>query len=434
MEQSRVTLEDLGPVRKRLQIEVPADTVQAELDRAYQTLGQRARLRGFRPGKAPRPVLERVFGAEVRREVLGRLVEQSFHEAVERHHLAVVGTPDIDAEGITPGEALRYSATVEIRPSIALGDLTGLLATRPGTAVTDEDVERTLGALRDSVAQLRPVEDRSVVEAGDVVTVDLTTRLEGADPAHREGVLLEAGAGTFPQALERQLVGQHRGARLSLRVPYPADYPNAGLAGKTADFEVELKDLRAKELPPLDDDFARDHGRCESLAELRARVRADLEREAEGRADDAVRDAVLEQLIARHAFDVPSTLVDRRTEALVASLDLRLPTGADREQALARLREQLRPRAERQIRAELLLDAFAERERVEATDEDVEAEIEAIAAREHQVPERVRAVYERPEMRAALRAKLVRDRALARLLAAARVMPPSAAESVAHEK
>jgi trigger factor len=288
--------------------------------------------------------------------------------------------------------------------------------------------------LRDSVAQLRPVEDRALVEAGDVVTVDLTTRLEGGEPTHREGVLLEAGAGAFPQALERQLVGQHRGARLTVRVPYPAEYPNAGLAGKAAEFEVEVKELRAKELPPLDDDFARDHGRCDSLAELRARVRADLEREAEGRADDAVRDALLEQLIARHPFDVPSTLVDRRVEALVGSLDVRLPPGADREQALARLREQLRPRAERQIRAELLLDAFAERERIDAADDDIDREIEAIATRERQVPERVRAAYERPEMRAALRSRIVRDRALARLLAAARVMPPSAAESVAHEK
>ena len=434
MEQSRATLEDLSPVRKRLQIEVPAGVVQSELDRAFEAVGQRARLRGFRPGKAPRAVVERVFGAEVRRDVLGRLVEQSFHAALEQHHLAVVGTPDIDAEAITPGAALRYSATVEIRPAIALGDLSGLAATRPSTAVTDDDVDAALGGLRESVAQLRPVEDRTVVETADVVTVDLTTRLDGAEPVRREGVLLEAGVGAFPLALERQLVGQHRGARLTVRVPYPADYPNAGLAGKEAEFEVEIKELRTKELPPLDDDFARDHGKCDSLAELRARVRSELEHEAEVRADDTVRDAVLEQLIARHPFDVPSTLVERRTEALVASLDLRLPAGTDRESALGRLREQLQPRAERQIRAELLLDAFAEREGFEVTTEEIDSEIEAIAVRERQVPERVRAVYERPETRAALRAKLVRDRALARLLAAARVMPPSAAESVAHEK
>jgi len=232
MEPSTATLEDLTPVRKRLQVEVPADAVLAELDRTFHEVGQRARLRGFRPGKAPRPVLERVFGEEVRREVLGRLVEASFHRAVETHGLAVVGTPDIDAEPITPGAALRYSATVEVRPAIALGDLSGLQIARPTTRVSDEDVERTIGELRESVAQLRPVEDRAQVEAGDVVRVDLTSRLEGGEPVHREGVLLEAGSGSFPLALERQLVGQSRGARLALRVPYPADYPNAGLAGR----------------------------------------------------------------------------------------------------------------------------------------------------------------------------------------------------------
>jgi trigger factor len=416
MDQSRVTLQDLTPVRKRLQIEVPAAAVQAELDRAFQLVGQQARLRGFRPGKAPRPVLERVFGAEVRREVLGRLVEESFHRAVEEHRLAIVGTPDIDAESITPGEALRYSVTVEIRPAIALGELGDLTVTRPSSTVSEADVDRMLEALRESVAQLRPLEGRAVVEAGDVVTVDLTSRLDGGEPVHREGVLLEAGAGSFPLALERQLVGQHRGARLTLRVPYPADHPNAGLAGKAAEFEVEIKELRVKELPPLDDEFARDHGKCDSLAELRARVRADLEREAGERADADVREQLLEQLIARHAFEVPLTLVERRTEALIASLDVRVPEEREREQAMARLREQLRPRAERQVRAELLLDACAEREGIDVSDDEVNAELEAIAVRERQVPERVRALYERPEARAALRAKLVRDRALGGLV------------------
>src|SRR5437773_10779132 len=188
MEPSTATLADLTPVRKRLQVEVPADAVLAELDRTFHEVGQRARLRGFRPGKAPRPVLERVFGEEVRREVLGRLVEASFHRAVETHGLAVVGPPDIHAEAITPGAALRYSATVEVRPAIALGDLSGLQVVRPATRVGDEDVERTIGELRESGAQLRPVEDRARVEAGDVVPGDLSSLLVVGESVTREDV------------------------------------------------------------------------------------------------------------------------------------------------------------------------------------------------------------------------------------------------------
>jgi trigger factor len=433
MDESMVKLEDLTPVRKRLQVEVPAEAVQAELDRAFQVVGQQARLRGFRPGKAPRSVLERMFGAQVRREVISRLVEETFHRAVEAHQLAVVGTPDIDADDIGAGP-LRYSATIEVRPAIALQDLGGIEVGRPPAVVTDEDVERLLAGLRESVAQLRPIEGRTVIEPGDVVTVDVSSRLEGGEPVRRADVHVEAGAGTFPLALERQLVGQHRGVRLHLDIPYPADYGNPGLAGRTAHLEVDIRDLRTKELPPLDDDFARDHGRCGSLAELRTRIRADLEREAVSRADQAVRDAVLEQALGRHQFDLPTSLVDRRVEVLIAGLDLRLPEGVEGERALADVRARARPSAERQVRADLLLDALASRDGIVVSDEEVTAEIDAMAAREQRVVERVRALYDRPEARAALRARMVRDRALDRLVAAAKVMPVEAGESVAREK
>jgi len=434
MEPSKATVEDVTPVRKRLQVEVPASAVQAELDEAFQTVGRQARLRGFRQGRAPRSVLERFFGDQVRREVLGRLVERSFLDAVETHQLAVVGTPDIETETLRAGEALRYSALVDIRPAIALGDLGGLEVTRTAPVVTDEEVERVVEGLRESVAQLRPIEDRAVIESGDVVSVDLTSRLEGGEPNRREDVLVEAGAGTFPLALERQLVGQHRGAHLSLRVPYPADYPNAGLSGKTVEFEVDVKALRTKELPALDDDFARDHGRCESLAELRARIRTDLERQAAERADAGVRDAIVGQLLDRHTFDVPPSLVSRRCDALLASLDLRLPEGTERDQALAQLRTEVAPRAEREVRAELLLDAVAAREGIEVDDAAVASEIESIAAQRGQVPERVRALYERPEARAALHARLVRERALAHVMGHARIVPAEKHEDVARER
>src|SRR2546422_2313608 len=230
MEPSTATLEDLTPVRKRLQVEVPADAVLAELDRTFHEVGQRARLRGFRPGKAPRPVLERVFGEEVRREVLGRLVEASFHRAVETHGLAVVGTADIAAEPITAGAALRYSATVEVRPAIALGDLSGLQVARRTTRVSDEDVERTIGELRESVAQLRPVEDRAQVEAGGVVRVDLTSRLEGGEPVHREGVLVEAGSRRLPPPPQAPPVGPKPGGGRPPPLPHSPGHSHPGRA------------------------------------------------------------------------------------------------------------------------------------------------------------------------------------------------------------
>jgi trigger factor len=434
MDAAKVTIEELGPSRRRLLIEIDAPTVQGEVDRTLERVGRQARLPGFRPGRAPRRVIERMFGDQVRREVLGKLVEESFHHAVHEHDLAVVGTPEIDADVLTPGEALRYSATVDVRPSIVVGELGEMTVVRPAAEVGDDDVQRVMDSLRESVAQLRPITDRHVVEAGDVVTIDLTSNMEGQEPVRREAVLVEAGSGSFPLALERQLVGQHRGAQLTLEVPYPTDYDNASLAGRSVRFDVTVVDLRAKELPALDDEFARDHGRSDTLEELRARIRADLERQANERADGAVREAVLDQLLAHHSFEVPGSLVDRRCDAMLSALDVRLPPGADEQQALAGLREQVRPRAERDVRADLVLDAVAERDGLMPDEDEVAREIDRLVAQEQQAPERARAFYQRPEARSAVRVRLGRQRALERVVGAARIVPASGAEEVAVAK
>lgn len=419
---ARATVHDETAVRKRIDVEIPADEVQRELDRGFERVRQQAHIRGFRPGRAPRNVVEQTYGEQIRREVIAHLVEHSFHHAVEDHRLAVVGSPEIDAGELSPGEPLRYTVLVDVRPEIALGDTAGIPVERPVPVVSDADVEHTVEAMRERAAELRPIADRAVIEVGDVVTVDLTSQL-GEERQTRQGVLLEAGSGSFPLALERQLVGQSLGAQLTLEVPYPADYGNASLAGKSVAFDVRVNELHMKELPPLDDEFARDHGHGDTLAELRARVRTDLEQQAAAHADAQVREAVLGALLERHAFEVPASLVVRRSDTILASLGVRLPDGPAAEQTLARLREQVRPQAEREVRADLLLDALAAREAIEITDADVDAEIVAMAARERQAPERLRAFYDRAEAREALRARMRRVRALEHVVSLARIDP-----------
>jgi len=419
---ARATVHDETAVRKRIDVEIPADEVQRELDRDFERVRQQAHIRGFRPGRAPRKVVEQAYGEQIRREVIARLVEHSFHHAVEDHALAVVGSPEIDAGELSPGEPLRYTVLVDVRPEIALGDVAGIRVERPAPVVSDDDVERAVSAMRERAAELRPITDRATIEAGDVVTVDLTSQL-GEERQARQGALLEAGGGTFPLALERQLIGHRLGAVLTLEVPYPAEYANASLAGKTVVFEVRVNELHAKELPVLDDEFARDHGYGETLGELRGRVRADLEQQAGAHADAQVREGVLRALLERHAFDVPASLVVRRGDTILASLGVRLPDGPEAEQMLARLREQVRSQAEREVRADLLLDALATRNGIEVTDGDIDAEIVAMAGRERQTPERVRAFYDRAEARDALRARLRRVRALEHVVSLARIEP-----------
>src|SRR6185503_9839060 len=223
----------------------------------------------------------------------------------------------------------------------------------------------------------------------------------------REGALVEAGSGSFPLALESQLVGQSKGAQVNLEVPYPADYGNTALAGKAVRFDVEVVDLKRKELPPLDDDFARDHGRAESLADLRAQIRTDLEAQASSRADAAVQDALL------------------------SAYDVRIPEGPDGARLLERLRADVRPRAERDVRVDLLLDAIAAVRGVTIDDTAVDAEIDTLAQRQQQAPERIRAFYERPEARHALRSRIGRERTLSLVLSEAKVTPQVGPKDVA---
>jgi trigger factor len=428
---SAATVEDLSAVRKRLQIEVPLDEVQRELDRAYESVRHSSRLRGFRPGKAPRHVLESVYGEQVKHEVMSRLVEASFHRAVEEHAFAIVGSPEIDVDHLEKGEAFRYTATFDVRPAIQVGDLSGITVERRVPIVTDDDVEKTLGRLRDSAAQLRPIDDRGVVEAGDVVTLDLTSRLGDAEPQERTDVMLEAGTGAFPEAIEQCLVGQHVGADFESDVSYPEDYGNQGLAGRTVHFAGRVKSLHHKDLPPLDDDFARDQGHAESLADLRDKIRADLEAQARDHAQSEVREAVMRQLVERHTFEVPESLVERRCDAMLASLGVRAPEGAEAEALIGRLREQVRPRAEDDVRADLVLDALMARERLEPLEEEVEGEIAAIVEHEKE-PERVRAFYARPEAHAALRTRLGRARAFDYVLTQVAITDAGDAKQVAH--
>src|SRR5574337_1470271 len=194
----KVDVETVDSVRRRLAVEVPAETVTAELERAYTELARGAKVPGFRPGRAPRPVIERLFGDRVRADVFTRLVQQSYQEAIETQHIEVVGRPEIVTEESGAGTALRYSATVEVKPAIVLADYSGLELERPVQPVTDADVAAYLERLRQSSAQLRPITDRADARRGDVVSVDYEARVEGRVISRAEGREVELGANPFP--------------------------------------------------------------------------------------------------------------------------------------------------------------------------------------------------------------------------------------------
>ena len=431
----KVDVETLDPLRRRLAVEVPAEEVSAEIEKTYAKLARAAKVPGFRPGHVPRSVLERLFGDRVRAEVFGKLIQDSYSEAIETRHIEALGQPEIVTEQAQPGAALRYSATIEVKPEVVVDDYQGIEVERPLATVTDADVSAFIDRLRESLAQLRPITERSRVESGDVVTLDYEARVDGRLMGRADGRHVEIGKSGFPSAFEEHLQGAAVDQELSFDVPYPENHPTAELAGKTVRFHVRIRAISEKELPDVDDEFAKDHGECSTLEELRQRVRQRLEEDAGRQADDAVRQGVLARLASSHDIPVPAALVQQRTEALVEDVlhewqqrHMRPRNEAD---AVAHLRTELEPRARQQVKVGLLLEAIARRERLEVTDQDVTARVTELAGAAGSAADRVRALYEREEARRQLRTRLLQARAVDAIVAQARIKTVPAPTSVA---
>ncbi len=423
----QVTVEDVNATRRKLAVEVPVETVAAELERAFGRVQQEAKLKGFRPGRAPRAVLEKFFGDQVRADVLSHLIEHSYSDAVKEAGLRPVGPPEIVPESVEVGKPLRYSATVDVLPKIEIHDSIGFPAQRPRQPVTEEDIDRAVEHLRESLATLRPVEGRGEAREGDFVSIDYVASVGGKvlPNGKRENRLVEVGKGNVPPELDRALAGLRVGEAKSIDVAFDPEHPDASVAGKTVRFEVSLKGIHEKVLPAADDDLAKEHGECSTLEDLRVKLRERIAQSFEREAMDQVREQVIDELLRRNAFEVPATLVDRQIDAFVEELLGR--AGGHRveierdAQRLGKLREDMRPRAERQVRTVLALDALAGQTHVEIGDDEIEQRIAETASQAGQQGAKVLEIYRDPAVRGDLRGRLARERALAQIVGAARV-------------
>lgn len=431
---TKVALETVDAVRRRLAVEIPAGDVTAEIDRAYEQLRRKARVPGFRQGRAPRSVLERMFGDQVRADVFGRLVSESYAEALREQQIDPVGQPEIVTEHAEPGAPLRYSATVEVRPDVVASGYNGLAAERPLRPTTDADVDQFVEGLRQEQARLVPIDDRRVAQRGDVATIDYEARIGGKLVGRGEKRLVTIG-GEPTDGPGAHLDGVEIGTRASFDVDYPAQHANPELAGQHVSFQAVITALAAREVPALDDAFARQVADLENLGALRARVREQLEAAARRDADSSVRSALIARLVSSHAFDVPHAMVERRTEALVEEvldgLGPRRPPASREDEVRARLRAELEARAREQVKAGLVLDAIAAQEHLEVDDGEIEARIDRLAEAAGKARERVRALYEDGAARALLRSRLLQERAVELVVERAAVTDVEPASGVA---
>jgi len=426
----KIQVETLSPVERKVTIEVDPERVAKELERAYTGLSRRVKLRGFRPGKAPRKVLERQFKGEVESDVAERLVADSFAEAVRQEALPVVAPPSVSiAEGIAEGKPLRYTARVEVKPRLEPKDYRGLTVTRKPPLVTDDMVAAELTRLQQSFAELVPVEGRFEAQAGDWAVIDHEGTVDGQPfaGAKAEDVTVKVAPGPVNEGNLERLAGAKVGEVVEFEEAFGEDARDPALRGKTARMKARLKAIKAQKIPSLDDAFAKEVGisGVETLEALRARIRGDLEKREKRRAEAQLRDGLVQAALAKNDFEVPAALVERAIDQMIEGTAERFARqGIDLRQLqmdMARLRADLREQALLQVRGALLLEAIADAEKLEVTDEDVQAEIARIADEMGVPVQKLSQQTRSKETREALRNRVREDKALSLLTEAATI-------------
>ncbi len=409
----------------RLDVEVPPDAVRQGVEAKVRELGRKVRVPGFRPGKAPRRVIENHLGRDyIYMEALQEELPGWYSQAIVETDLRPIDRPEIHFdEPLDEKEGFKFSATVAVRPEATLGEYKGLEVPRREVEVTDEQVDEQLEQMRGQFATLAAVEDRPVQE-GDFVIIDFRgERLATGEPlegGEAEDYMLEVGGGELLEDFEKNLVGMSAGERKQFGVTFPPDYTEESLRGQSVLFHVNVKEIKERDLPPLDDEFAKEASEFETLEELRAAVREQLEESAEQRVAGEFRARVLDAVARAAEVEVPEVMVEEKAHEMVESFERSVRAqGIEPEQyyqlagaSHADLEQRVRPDAEDTVKKELVLEAVAAAEGIEADADEVMHEIGHLAENSERSPEELAEIMRQNGTYALLEEEISRQRAL----------------------
>lgn len=422
----KVTVEDVSTVKKKLHIQVLPDAIAIERKKALADVARKAKIPGFRPGKAPKNVVERHYATEIDSEVMNKLISDSYLQAIKENDLSPVDMPNIT--NISPLQIdapLNFTAVVEVRPKIDLGTYEGIAVKDVPVAASDEELIQTIDRLREMYANLAPVEGQAL-EKGHTAIIDFEGFRDGKsiEGAKAQDHHLAIGEGTLIPGFEEQIAGMNKGETREISVTFPADYNNKELAGKDAKFTVTLKEIKKKVLPELNDEFAKDIGNNATVDELKTRIKEDIEIRKKNEQSSAQREELLSKLIDAHTFDVPPGMVERELNSMARQQVTRMARQGIDIQAnfdVAKFRLEHRDLAVKRVKGTLILDVIADKEKIEVSDAEVNAAMAAMARSAGKKLEEVKQYYDSQEGGMDnLRASLVEEKTLSLLLSKAK--------------
>jgi trigger factor len=419
----QVTVETIQGLERRVKVQVPEDQVQGEISKRLTNIAQSARLPGFRPGKAPMKVITQRYGKKVREEVVGELVQSSFHEAIVQERLRPAGTPTIDPLEWESGSGVAYTAVFDVYPEVSLPPIESLKIARPDAAVTDTDLDAMLERLRKQRRTWAAVERAAT--PGDRVVVDFQGTCEGEarEDLKTEGYAVELGARQLFKAFEDSLVGAQAGQELSLDLHFPSDFRAGELAGKPVNFQVKVNSVEEPTLPDIDDDFAAGFGVEEGgIERFKSEVRANMQRELEEGVRTATKQRVMEALLAGRDLELPESLTKREVERSMAQRRVELAHSGVDVSAIELQEQDFEESAKRRVSLGLLIGELIKENGIKADPAEIRARIDSIASTYEDPEQVVRWYYSEPERLSEVESTVLEDTVVAWILERAEVV------------
>ena len=413
---------EIDPVTIEVKVELPWERVRKGLDDTFGKLQRTARVKGFRPGKAPRNVIQQLFAKDVRQEVASNLIQEGLIEAVKEHELPIVSNAQLEKEPtVAEGQPLSFSAKFEVRPKIETLH-TDLTLTRGSVDVAESAIDEEIEKLRQQNATVEPLETARPSKKGDVVTVDFEVTIDGKKDEGKksEGVTVEVGDDNVMKEIDAALVGVSIGDTKAVTVARPDTDENKDLAGKVVVFDVTVRDVREKKVPALDDEFAKDLGEHETLAALKKATRDKLEKAAKDRSESTLRQQAVDELVKLNPVPVPPSLLDQQLRAMAQEFVEFLRMIGQQPNLNEAMVGEMRGRAEQKVRAVLLLGELSRKEKIEVTPADVDARLKEISEKTGKHLAKVKVDYQ-GEKREQLESSILEQKLVDHLLSKAKI-------------
>jgi trigger factor len=398
----KFTVEDASAVKKVLHIEIPQNEVVAEIENAYKELNKTAKVKGFRPGKAPRSVLERLYKKDVYEDVTSRLIKSSFADAITETGLSPLRHPDIDPPELSADSAYRFSAAVEINPEIPDIDFKGLTLKKSLYKPSEDELEAQLKMLQKNLSERKPVEPVRASQEGDFVILDYEGFRDGVphpDLQKTENMTLKIGTSKISKDFDAQIIGMMPGEHKDFSIKFPEDYQNAALAGHEAAFHVRIHEIREEFLPEINDDFAKRLGPFDTVEEVKTAIQGNLLQGYNKRAEQEINEQIFSALIEKAPFEAPDTLIDWELAGIIREIERSFEHQQVKMESLGMTHESLaatyRDTAEKQVRRHLILGKIISQEKLTLSDADLTNALQDMAASYGRPIDEIKSYYDK---------------------------------------